>query len=207
MGHDRGRHRVRGPPGTSAPTMFHAPCPHPCLTPCPHHGRARRPRRAAPTGTHTGHDRGRHRARGPPGTSAPTMPTPCPMVGRDVLGAPRPRGRTWDTIGDAIGYAGRRGRRPLPCSTPPVRTHASRPVRTMVGRDVPGAPRPRERTRDMIGDAIGHAGRRGRRPLPCLTPRPYPWSRPVRTMVGRDVLGAPHPRGRTRDMTRSTHGT
>ena len=64
-------------------------------------GRARRPRRAAPTGRH----RGRPRARGPPGTSAPTTPramsahachvrtrTPCAhLVGRDVLGAPRPR--------------------------------------------------------------------------------------------------------------------
>ena len=82
------------------------------------HGRARRPRRAAPTGTTSGTTR----VRGPPGTSAPTnrhthhahtmpapmramsthhahaMPAPCtrtmiPMVGRDVPGAPRPRGQ------------------------------------------------------------------------------------------------------------------
>ena len=80
------------------------------------HGRARRPRRAAPTGTTSGTTR----VRGPPGTSAPTnmhnahhahtsctpcprtMHTPCPhpctrimapMVGRDVPGAPRTRGR------------------------------------------------------------------------------------------------------------------
>ena len=80
----------------------HAQC-----TPCPRtmhthhgtHGRARRPRRAA----HTGTTSGTTRVRGPPGTSAPTiMHTPCPhpctrtmapMVGRDVPGAPRPRGR------------------------------------------------------------------------------------------------------------------
>ena len=44
-GRPRGRHRVRGPPGTSAPTTPHPRAPH---------GRARRPRRAAPTGTPTG---------------------------------------------------------------------------------------------------------------------------------------------------------
>ena len=39
--------------------------------------------------------RGRHRGRGPPGTSAPTMPRVLPalLVGRDVPGAPRPRER------------------------------------------------------------------------------------------------------------------
>ena len=61
-GRHRERHRGRGPPGTSAPTIIHnvrhvrTPCP----TSCPHtrhvrnHGRARRPRRAAPTGTTSG---------------------------------------------------------------------------------------------------------------------------------------------------------
>ena len=79
------------------------------------HGRARRPRRAAPTGTTSGTPSGTHtctraagdvgpyhaprpvrtRVRGPPGTSAPTMPhaLSTPMVGRDVPGAPRTRER------------------------------------------------------------------------------------------------------------------
>ena len=79
--------------------------------------------------------RGRPRARGPPGTSAPTTHrtmsaharhvrtrTPCAhLVGRDVLGAPRPR----NDIGDAHGHAGRRGRRPLPRSAPRPHTHGA----------------------------------------------------------------------------------
>ena len=42
----------------------------------------------------------------------------------------------------------------------------------MVGRDVPGAPRPRNDIGEDIGDAHGHAGRRGRRPLPRPAPCP-----------------------------------
>ena len=125
------------------------------------HGRARRPRRAAPTGTPTGTPR----VHGPPGTSAPTMyratQRPCP--------APRPH--------------------PRATSAP------------MVGRDVPGAPRPRERQR-------GHPQARGPRPrgrqrgrhrvrgppgtsAPTMYhPRPHPASCP-HPMVGRR-RGGPH---------------
>ena len=167
----RGRHRGRGPPGTSAPTIMHnvrhvrTPCPNaPCPrtmhtrhahTPCPHpctrhartmptpmhthhgaHGRARRPRRAAPTGTTSGTTSGTRAAGdvGPhhhaPCTPCPrTMHTPCPypctrtmapMVGRAVPGAPRPRG---GHRGRHV-YADRRGRRPLPtCTIRTMSTH------------------------------------------------------------------------------------
>ena len=47
-----------------------------------------------------------------------------PMVGRDVLGAPR----TWKRHGDAIRRAGRRGRRPLP------RAHGAGPKYAPHGR-------------------------------------------------------------------------
>ena len=82
----RERHRGRGPPGTSAPTIMHNThhahaMPAPMHTHHGIHGRARRPRRAAPTGTTSGTPR----VRGPPGTSAPTNKhnvrharTPCP---------------------------------------------------------------------------------------------------------------------------------
>ena len=121
-------------------------------------GRARRPRRAAPKGRR----RGRTRTRGPPRTSAPTTHAPHHaehMVGRDVLGAPRPRRR-------------RRGRprpRGPPRTSAPTthramsaharrapHTHTARRTRTpcahlacahLVGRDVLGAPRPRRRRR------------------------------------------------------------
>ena len=126
-----GTPRVRGPPRTSAPTMPH-PCLHPHVLSVPHAlstpmvGRdvlgAPRPRDAhrdahgTPTGT--------PHVRGPPGTSAPTMPHPCPrptscrhhMVGRDVLGAPRPLDAHGTPTGRHV-YTGRRGRRPLPCLT------------------------------------------------------------------------------------------
>ena len=135
----RGRPRARGPPRTSAPTTPRAMSAHAChvrtRTPCAHpwQGAISPARRAH--GTPTGRHRGRPRARGPPGTSAPTTPramsanachvrtrTPCAhLVGRDVPGAPRPR----DAIGDAHGDAGRRGRRPLPRPTPCPHTHAT----------------------------------------------------------------------------------
>ena len=154
---------------------YHAPRQVRTRTPCPHThamhapGRARRPRRAVTHGTTSGTPR----ARGPPGTSAPTTHramsanarhvrtrTPCAhLVGRDVLGAPRPR----DDIGDAHVYAGRRGRRPLPRTAPCPHTHTARRTRTpcayLVGRDVLGAPLPTERHRGR------HRGRpRGRGP-------------------------------------------
>ena len=113
MGRHRGRHRGRGPPGTSAPTMYNVLVPNvsrPGL-----HGRARRPRRAAHMEASTG--------------------------------------RTWDDIGDDIGDAGRRGRRPLPCTTSSCRTCRVRDC--MVGRDVPGAPRTWRRPRDAHGTTSG----------------------------------------------------
>ena len=87
--------------------------------------------------------------------------------------------------------------------------HGTRAMAPRVGRDVPGAPRPRGR----------HRGRhRGRGPprtsaptimhhahhvhAPCThimhTPYPHPCTRTMAPMVGRDVPGAPRPRGRHR---------
>ena len=78
----------------------------------------------------------------------------------------------------------------------------------LVGRDVPGAPRAWGRHRDANGNANGHAGRRGRRPLPRM-PREH--HAPVPTALRPDVppgrarrprraarMGTPteHPRGR-----------
>ena len=121
--------------GTSAPTTHRAMSAHArhvrTRTPCAHLVRHAVPGAPLPTGRH----RGRPRVRGPPGTSAPTTHramsvnaryartrTPCAhLVGRDVLGAPRPR----DDIGDAHGHAGRRGRRPLPRSAPCPHTRAT----------------------------------------------------------------------------------
>ena len=87
----------RGPPGTSAPTKDtreHRVPRQPC-----YYGRARRPRRAAHTRTPAETPSGR----GPSGTSVPTRVhgnTRCRMmanmlllVGCDVPGAPRTRGR------------------------------------------------------------------------------------------------------------------
>ena len=65
----RGRHRGRGPPRTSAPTIM--PCPYP----------------------RTMHTMSTHHARTPCPTSCPHPRTMAPMVGRDVPGAPRTRGR------------------------------------------------------------------------------------------------------------------
>ena len=103
------------------------------------------------------------------GTSAPTTHratsvnvryartrTPCAhLVGRDVLGAPRPR----DDIGNAHVYAGRRGRRPLPRSTPHPHGRARRPRRA--------APTGRHRERPRA------RGPPGRRPLPRSAPCPH----------------------------------
>ena len=108
MGRHRGRPRARGPPGRR-PLPCTAPCPHThtarhTRTPCPHThamrapGRARRPRRAAPT--------------------------------------ERPR----DDIGDAHGRAGRRGRRPLPRSTPHPHGRARRPRRAVAHGTTSGTP-------------------------------------------------------------------
>ena len=100
-------------------------------TPCAHLvGRdvlgAPRPRNAhgttsgTPTGTRAAGDVGPYH-----------VPHHTPMVGRDVLGAPLPTERPRDAIGDAHGYAGRRGRRPLPRSTPHPHGRARRPRRAV----------------------------------------------------------------------------
>ena len=95
-----------------------------------------------------------------------------PMVGRDVLGAPRTRGRH----GDAIRRAGRRGRRPLP------RHHMvlARSTHPMVGRDVPGAPRTRGRHGDAIENATGTRAAGDVGPYHGIT-----WCRPVVRTHGR----------------------
>ena len=192
MGRTRGRHMYAGRRGRRP-----LPCLTPVRTPRPvhTHGRARRPRRAAPTGRPRGRPRERHmyagrRGRRPlPCLTHVHTPTPGPhptscrhhMVGRDVLGAPRPL----DALGDAHGNAtctraaGDVGpyHASRPVHTPrPVHTHgrARRPRRAAHT----GRPRERPRGRHM------YAGRRGRRPLPCLThvytptSCPYPTSGP-----------------------------
>ena len=75
--------------------------------------------------------------RGPPGTSAPTMPRvlSAPMVGRDVPGAACARGHLRER---------HRGHGPPGTSAPTMPRVLPAPL---VGRDVPGAPRTRERPR------------------------------------------------------------
>ena len=208
-----------------------APCPHThtarrTRTPCPHThamrapGRARRPRRAAPTGRH----RGRPRARGPPGTSAPTTHratsahahrAPHTHAMRVPGRARRPR----RAVAHGTPTGARAARTSAPTTHRATSAHA-RHVRTRTPRPhthamrAPGrARRPRRaaptgRPRDDIGDAHGRAGRRGRRPLPRSAPRPHTHTaRRTRTpcahLVGRDVLGAPRPR----DVHGTTSGT
>ena len=166
---DAGRRGRRPLPSCHA----HTPCPHAMPhAPCPHamphtHGRARRPRRAASTGTTSGTTSGTPRVRGPPGTSAPTIMhnahhahhvrTHHGTHGRARRpGAPRPRERHRERHRGRHVYAGRRGRRPLPsCTIHTMHTMSARTMHTpcpthhvhtpchtpMVGRDVPGAPR------------------------------------------------------------------
>ena len=101
-----------------------------------------------------------------------------PMVGRDVLGAPRPR----DAHGTPTGrhmYAGRRGRRPLPCLT---HVHTPRPIHTHGRARRPRRAAPTGRTRDAHGNAtctraagdVGpyHASPMFTPPRPVRTPRP-----------------------------------
>ena len=106
------------------------------------HGRARRPRRAAPTGT----SRGRPQARGPPGRR------------------PLPRTHTWC--------------RPLPRTTWEGATSSAR----RANGDVTGTPT-------------------GTRAAGTSAPTTHTWYWPLprHHMVGRDVLGAPCPRGRPRE--------
>ena len=161
-GRQRRRHRGRGPPGTSAPTRGtreHKVPRQPC-----YYGRARRPRRAAHTRTPAETPSGT-RAAGDVGPYQGTREHKVPhdddhviMVGRDVPGAPRTRGRQRRRRRDA----GRRRRRPLPWIHGKVPHDADHVI--MVGRDVPGATRTRGRQRRRRRDA----GRRGRRPLPGI---------------------------------------
>ena len=78
-------------------------------------------------------------------------------------------GRPRNDIGDDIGDAGRRGRRPLPCTTSSCRTCRVRDC--MVGRDVPGAPRTWRRPRDAHGTTSGTT--RGRGPPGTSAPTMY----------------------------------
>ena len=163
---------------------YHAPRHVRTRTPRPHTramrvpGRARRPRRAAPTGRH----RERPRARGPPGRRPLPRSTPRPLVGRDVLGAPLPTERHRER--------GPPGRRPLPRTAPHPHTHIARRTRTprphTHAMRAPGrARRPRCAVahENAIGDTHGHAGRRGRRPLPRSTPHPHGRARRPRRAV------------------------
>ena len=236
----RGRPRARGPPGTSAPTTHratsaHAPrhvrqrtlCAHTHAMRAP--GRARRPRRAVAheNAIADAHGRAGRRDVGPyhaprhVRTRTPRAAharhvrtrTPCAhLVRRDVLGAPLPTGR----------HRGRPHVRGPPGTSAPTTHHATsahapRHIRTRTPRPhthamrAPGRARrprraaPTERPRDDIGDAHGYAGRRGRRPLPRSAPcphthtarrtrTPHPHTHAMRApMVGRDVLGAPLP--------------
>ena len=193
-----GTPRVRGPPGTSAPTM-HAPLSTPHARSTPMVGRdvlgAPRPRDAhgTPTGT--------PRVRGPPRTSAPTMH--APLSTPHVLSAPhgrarRPRraaptGRPWNAHGNATCMRAAGDVGPYHASRP---VHAPRPVRThgRARRPRRAAPtgRPRNAHRDAHGDATCTRAAEDVGPYhasPMSTPH-------VRSapMVGRDVLGAPRPR-------------
>ena len=106
-----------------------------------------------------GRPRGRHQPRGPPGTSAPTTRTWCRPVVRTHGRARRPRraAHMETPTGTPSGARAAEDVGPYHAHMVPART-----THPMVGRDVPGAPR----TRGRHGDAIRHAGRRGRRPLP-----------------------------------------
>ena len=67
------------------------------------------------------------------------------MVGRDVLGAPRPQ----DVHGNAHGNA------TCTRAAEDVGPYHAPPPRHLVGRDVPGAPRPRNAPGDANGNATG----------------------------------------------------
>ena len=132
--------------------------------------------------------------------------TPCAhLVGRDVLGAPRPRDAHGTTSGTPTGtraagdvgpyHAPRhvRTRTPRAAHARHVRTRT--PFAHLVRRDVLGAPRPR----NVHGTTSGHPRARG--PPGTSAPTTHrtmsAHARHVRTrtpcahLVGRDVLGAP----------------
>ena len=101
-------------------------------------------------------------------------------------GLPRCRqpGCKWDTHG----HAGRRGRRPLPRSTPHPHGRARRPRRAVAHGTPSGTP-----TGTRAAEDVGpyHAPRHVRTRTPCAH------------LVGRDVLGAPLPTGRHRERPRA----
>ena len=117
------------------------------------------------------------------------------MVGRDVPGAPRTRGRQRRRRRDA----GRRGRRPLPGIHGNTRVPHDADHVIMVGRDVHGAPRTRGRQRRR---------QRGRGPPGTSAPTRVhgntrvPHDADHVIMVGRDVPGATRTWGRHRDAGR-----
>ena len=134
------------------------------------YGRARRPRRAAHTGT-TAETPSGTRATGDVGPYQGTREHKVPhdtdhviMVGRDVHGAPRTRGR----------QRRRQRERGPPGTSAPTRNTREHKVPydadhvIMVGRDVHGAPRTQGRQRRHQRRRRRDAGRRGRRPLPGI---------------------------------------
>ena len=127
------------------------------------------------------------------------------MVGADVLGGPRPRGRPHACSADVPVRAARRGRRALPAgaSRSPVgaaRAHGGHGA-FVVGADVPGGPRPPGRPHARSVRVPMRAARRGRRALPAGASRPPAGAARAHGghgafVVGADVPGGPRPPGR-----------
>ena len=111
-------------------------------------------------------------------------PPPHHLVGRDVPGAPRQRNAPRGRQRERHVYAGRRGRRPLPCPTTASPGRARRPRRAAPTERPPG----RRREHPV------YAGRRGRRPLPCPTT-----ASPGRARRPRRAAPTERPRGRQRE--------
>ena len=195
MGRPRERHMYAGRRGRRPlPCLTHVHTPRPVHT----HGRARRPRRAAPTGRpwNAHGDATCTRTAGDVGPYHASRPVHAPRPVRTHGRARRPRraapiGRPLDAHGTPTGrhvYTGRRGRRPLPCLT---HVHAPRPVRTHGRARRPRRAAPIGRPRDAHGNATCTRAAEDVGPYhasPMSTP--HALSTP---MVGRDVLGAPRP--------------
>ena len=167
---------------------------------------APRPRDAHGTPTGTPH------VRGPPRTSAPTMPHPCPrptscrhhMVGRDVLGAPRTRDAHWTPTGTPRVHG------PPGTSAPTMPHPCPRPVHTH-GR----ARRPRRaahtgRPWNAHGNATCTRAAEDVGPYhasPMFTPpRPVRTLRPVHTHGRARRPRRAAPTGRPRNAHRDAHG-
>ncbi len=125
--------------GTSAPTTQHTTFTHALCH--AHPGRAQRPRRAAPMKTPSETPTGARAA----GTSAPTTPPRTPHAMRAVGRARRPR-RAAPTKMPSETPTGARAAGDVGPYHAPRNIH-TRHTHTLVGRDVHGAPRPRERPR------------------------------------------------------------